>query len=292
MKTWFITGTSSGLGRALAEEVIRTGNQVVATARKLTDIEDLAALAPDRVLTLTLDVHKEEDAKTAIHAAVERFGGIDVLVNNAGYGLLGAFEDVTDEQIRQQFETNVFGLMYVTRAALPVLRKQQSGHILNITSVLGLTSFPGYSIYSASKFAVEGFSLGLAEELALIGIKMTIIEPGAFRTKWANTSLSTTSGDSSEYEDTAGGIRNWLTGLNGSQPGDPARAAEIMIRLVESENPPLQLVMGREGLENVKKRIEPHLKNIQKWAEVSISADFGEQYPVPFPKASQTHAHK
>lgn len=284
MKTWFITGTSTGFGRSLAEEVIRTGNKVVATARKLSDIEDLKELAPDRVLTLTLDVHNEDEAAKAVHDAVEHFGGIDVLVNNAGYGLLGAFEDVTDEQIRKQFETNVFGLMNVTRAALPVLRKQKSGHILNISSVLGLTSFPGYSVYSASKFAVEGFSLGLAEELAPIGIKMTIIEPGAFRTKWADTSLSTTAVDSSEYQNTAGGIRSWLSGLNGAQPGDPTRAAEIMIRIVESDNPPLQLVMGRDGLQNVKNRIEPHLKDIEKWADVTISADFNELYPIKFPE--------
>lgn len=283
-RIWFITGTSTGFGRALAEQAINAGNKVVATARKLSDIEALKELAPDRVLTLKLDVHNESDAQKAVNDAIEHFGGIDVLVNNAGYGLLGAFEDVTNEQVRNQFETNVFGLMNVTRAVLPVLKKQKSGHILNISSILGLTSFPGFSVYSASKFAVEGFSLGLAAELAPLGIKMTIIEPGAFRTKWAETTLNITEGDSSEYKETAGGIRSWLSGVNGVQPGDPKRAAEIMIRVVESSNPPLQLALGREALQNAKDRIGPHFKDIEKWADVTTSADFDERYPVEFPE--------
>lgn len=283
-RTWFITGTSSGFGRSLAEAVIKYGDKVVATARKVNDIESLKALAPDRVLTLTLDVHNEYDAEKAVEEAISTFGSIDVLVNNAGYGLLGSFEDVTDEQIRNQFETNVFGLMNTTRAVLPVLRKQKSGHIINMSSAAGVTTFPGFSVYCASKFAVEGLSLGLAQELEPLGIKMTILEPGAFRTKWASVTLEQApTDDMNEYKETAGGIRSWLTSVNGSQPGDPDRAANIIIRLVNSPNPPLQLVLGEQAVQDVKDRLGTHLKDIEDWSDVSVSADFEKSYPVDLP---------
>ncbi|PFA31024.1 short-chain dehydrogenase/reductase [Bacillus thuringiensis] len=283
-RTCFITGTSSGFGRSLAEAVIKYGDKVVATARKVSDIESLKALAPDRVLTLTLDVHNEYHAEKAVEEAISAFGSIDVLVNNAGYGLLGSFEDVTDEQIRNQFETNVFGLMNITRAVLPVLRKQKSGHIINMSSAAGVTTFPGFSVYCASKFAVEGLSLGLAQELEPLGIKMTILEPGAFRTKWASVTLEQApTDDMNEYKETAGGIRSWLTSVNGSQPGDPDRAANIIIGLVNSPNPPLQLVLGEQAVQDVKDRLGTHLKDIEDWSDVSVSADFEKPYPVDLP---------
>ncbi|HDX9688620.1 TPA: SDR family NAD(P)-dependent oxidoreductase [Bacillus thuringiensis] len=283
-RTWFITGTSSGFGRSLAEAVIKYGDKVVATARKVSDIESLKTLAPDRVLTLTLDVHNEHHAEKAVEEAISTFGSIDVLVNNAGYGLLGSFEDVTDEQIRNQFETNVFGLMNTTRAVLPVLRKQKSGHIINMSSAAGVTTFPGFSVYCASKFAVEGLSLGLAQELEPLGIKMTILEPGAFRTKWASVTLEQApTDDMNEYKETAGGIRSWLTSVNGSQPGDPDRAANIIIRLVNSPNPPLQLVLGEQAVQDVKDRLGTHLNDIEDWSDVSVSADFEKPYPVDLP---------
>ncbi|PEV21376.1 oxidoreductase [Bacillus thuringiensis] len=283
-RTWFITGTSSGFGRSLAEAVIKYGDKVVATARKVSDIESLKALAPDRVLTLTLDVHNEYHAEKAVEEAISAFGSIDVLVNNAGYGLLGSFEDVTDEQIRNQFETNVFGLMNITRAVLPVLRKQKSGHIINMSSAAGVTTFPGFSVYCASKFAVEGLSLGLAQELEPLGIKMTILEPGAFRTKWASVTLEQApTDDMNEYKETAGGIRSWLTSVNGSQPGDPDRAANIIIGLVNSPNPPLQLVLGEQAVQDVKDRLGTHLKDIEDWSDVSVSSDFEKPYPVDLP---------
>ncbi|PGV83901.1 oxidoreductase [Bacillus thuringiensis] len=283
-RTWFITGTSSGFGRSLAEAVIKYGDKVVATARKVSDIESLKALAPDRVLTLTLDVHNEYHAEKAVEEAISAFGSIDVLVNNAGYGLLGSFEDVTDEQIRNQFETNVFGLMNITRAVLPVLRKQKSGHIINMSSAAGVTTFPGFSVYCASKFAVEGLSLGLAQELEPLGIKMTILEPGAFRTNWASVTLEQApTDDMNEYKETAGGIRSWLTSVNGSQPGDPDRAANIIIGLVNSPNPPLQLVLGEQAVQDVKDRLGTHLKDIEDWSDVSVSSDFEKPYPVDLP---------
>lgn len=282
---WFITGTSTGFGRSLTQEVIANGDYVVATARNIKDIESYKQQAPDRVLTLELDVHKEEDANLAVQKAVEQFGRIDILVNNAGYGLLGAFEELTDKQIRHQFETNVFGLMNVTRAVLPTLRNQRSGHIINISSVLGITSFPGLSVYSASKFAVEGLSVGLAQEVAPLGIKLTLIEPGAFRTNWAATTLDKgTKQDTDSYEETAGGLREWLKGVNGVQPGDPDRAAKIIVQIAEMEIPPLHLVLGREALQNAKDKLGPQLNDVKNWADVTISADFEEPIPSSFPK--------
>ncbi|MEW4229676.1 oxidoreductase [Priestia megaterium] len=284
-KVWFITGTSTGFGRSLTEEALAQGDYVVATSRNLKDIEVFKQQAPERALILELDVHNEKDATQAVQTAVETFGKIDILVNNAGYGLLGAFEELTDEQIRHQFETNTFGLMNVTRAALPVLRNQGNGHIINISSVLGLTSFPGLSVYSSSKFAVEGFSIGLAEEVAPLGIKVTLVEPGAFRTKWANTTLDKAAKQNMNvYQETAGGLREWLTGINGVQPGDPNRAAKILVQIPELENPPLHLVLGREALQNAKDKLIPQLHALEKWSEVTISADFDEPVPSVFPK--------
>lgn len=284
-RVWFITGTSTGFGRALAQQVIAHGDYLVATARNIKDIEALQQQAPERVLTLSLDVQSEEDAKQAVQEALEQFGKIDILVNNAGYGLLGAFEELADEQIRHQFETNVFGLMNVTRAVLPILRDQRSGHIINISSILGLTAFPGLSVYSASKFAVEGLSIGLAQELAPLGIKLTLIEPGAFRTKFGATSLDKAATQNTEtYDETAGGIRNFLSDLNGVEPGDPERAANIIVQIAELEQPPLHLVLGRKALQDAKDKLGAQLSSIEKWSDVTISADFDEPTPSSFPE--------
>ncbi|TFE22673.1 oxidoreductase [Cohnella luojiensis] len=283
-RVWFITGTSTGLGRSLAEKVIAHGDRLAAAARNIKDIEALKELAPDRVLTLKLDVHNEDEARKAVSATLDAFGQIDVLVNNAGYGLLGAFQEVTDEQVRNQFDTNVFGLMNVTRAVLPALVERRSGHILNISSILGLTSYPGFSVYSASKYAVEGFTVGLAHELAALGVKVTAIEPGAFRTKWATTTLEKAPAATAAYSESSGGVRSWLTGLNGAQPGDPERAADIMIKLVETENPPLHLVLGRQALQDAKDKIGSLYSSIEKWADVTISGDFDEPVVDKFPQ--------
>lgn len=273
-RVWVITGTSTGFGRALAEGVIARGDRLVATARRPETIADLVALAPERVRAIALDVTVSEQVRAAVAAAHEAFGRIDVLVNNAGYGLLGAVEEVTDGQIRAQFETNVFGLFDVTRAALPLLRAQGGGHILMISSVAGQVGTPGLGIYDASKFAVEGFSEALAQEVAPFNIKVTLIEPGAFRTDWAGRSMPQAE-PIEVYQQTAGYVRGALAKFNGQQPGDPAKAAQAMIAVVEAAEPPLRLPLGGDAVGAIRQKIEQQLQELSEWEALSTSTNFG-----------------
>lgn len=274
MRVWFITGTSSGLGRALARRVVERGDAVVATARRAATLDDLVAAAPDRVLAQPLDVTAPGQPQSAVRAAVARFGRIDVVVNNAGYGVVGALEELTDEQVRAQFDTNVHGVLAVLRAALPQLRAQGSGHVVNVSSVAGLRASPGLGAYAASKHAVEGLSEALAAEVAGFGIGVTIVEPGAFRTSWAGGSM--VSGDRlPAYAGTpSDGLRDALRRMDGRQDGDPDRAAAAIVEAVTSERPPLRLPLGDDAVAVLATKGRTYLRTAQDGGALARSTTF------------------
>ena len=273
-RVWFITGTSTGFGRILAEEVLKAGGKVVATARNVAQIADLEQQYPGRAKAIALDVTSKQQSEAAVAQAIEAFGRIDVLVNNAGYGLAGAVEEASDEEIKRQIDTNVYGVLYVTRAALPHLRKQCSGHILNLSSILGLTAMPGFSFYSLTKFAVEGLSEGLAAELAPLGIKVTLVEPGPFRTDFASRSAVFTSTEIDDYKQTAGKTREYLRTISGTQKGDPLRAVHALMEIVESTDPPLHLLLGSVAYTRYRGKLKQLDEELSKWEQVSLGADF------------------
>ncbi len=271
---WFITGCSTGFGRDLAQAALSRGLRTVITARDPDRLTGLAAEAPDLALPLRLDVTDTDQITAAVKEAEGSFGHIDVLVNNAGYGYQSSVEEGEDAEIRAQFEANVFGLFALTRAVLPGMRARRSGHVINITSVAGFVGFPSSGYYSASKHAVEGWSDSLADEVRPLGIRVTCVEPGPFRTDWAGRSLRRTESRIADYADTAGARMKATSGYSGSQPGDPARAADAMIRLAESHNPPRHLVLGKFGVETVTARLEARLAEIRAWQEVGLATDF------------------
>ncbi len=273
---WFITGCSTGFGRALAERVLARGWRVVATARDAARVTDLADGADDRVLALALDVTDPAQVAAAVTTAEARFGRIDVLVNNAGYGYQASIEEGEDDEIRAQFEANVFGLFALTRAVLPGMRTRGSGHVINITSVAGLVGFPGSGYYAASKHAVEGFTDALAAEGAPIGIHATCVEPGPFRTDWAGRSLRQTPVRIDAYAETAGVRLDSTRGYSGTQPGDPVRAAAAMIALAEEEAPPRHMVLGAFGMDAVTDRLRARLAEIEGRRAASVATDFPE----------------
>jgi NAD(P)-dependent dehydrogenase (short-subunit alcohol dehydrogenase family) len=273
-QVWFITGSSTGFGRVLAEAVLQKGDRVVATARKPKQLQDLTEQYPQHALVVGLDVTKPGEVRAAVERAIAQFGRIDVLVNNAGYGAMGAIEELSDELVRQQYETNVFGLLAVTRAVLPQMRNQHSGHILNLSSVGGMVSFAGAGIYCSTKFAVEGISEALAREVASLGIKVTIVEPGAFRTDFNGRSLVVTDTQINDYEEIIGGFRQWIKEMDGKQPGDPVKAAAAMIQAVESENPPLRLALGADALDAIASKLESVKTELEVWREVGTNTAF------------------
>lgn len=272
-KVWFITGSSTGFGRELAEELLEQGHKVVATARKTEAVQDFVEKYPDTARAVRLDVTKPEEVRAALDEAVKEFGRIDVLVNNAGYGLIGAIEEPSDEQIRQQIETNVFGVINVLRAALPILREQKGGHILNLSSVGGFVSFPSSGYYTASKFAVEALSEALAAEAAHHGVKVTIVEPGAFRTDFNGRSLGVPANQMPEYPSTQQFL-GWLEEMNGKQPGDPRKAAQAMIKITEVENPPLRLILGEDAITTIEAELEKVKQDIAPWRELGVKTTF------------------
>ena len=273
-KIWFITGSNSGFGRSLTEAVLAKGDKVVATTRHPEEIEDLVKQYPDTVKAVTLDITKAEEISSAIDTALSTFGQVDVLVNNAGFGTLGAVEEIEDEQVRKQFEVNCFGTLNLTKAMLPHFRQRKSGHILNVSSVGGFTSFPGTGIYSATKFAIEGYSEALAKEITPLGIKLTLVEPGAFRTEFAGDSLATPENPIDDYEETAHKFVKQQEQMSGEQPGDPDKAAQAMIKAVESDNPPMRLVLGEDALQATRKKIESFQKELEEWEDVTLSTSF------------------
>jgi NAD(P)-dependent dehydrogenase (short-subunit alcohol dehydrogenase family) len=267
-KTWFITGTSSGFGRAFAAHALARGYNVVATARNVAKLEALVAAAPDRVLALTLDVDRPGDAQSAVDAAVARFGRIDVLVNNAGYGIIGAIEETPEAELRAVMETNFFGAMAMTMAALPVLRAQRSGAIVNISSMGGQMSFAGAGAYSASKFALEGASEALAQELAPFGLKVLIVEPGAFRTGFAAGALRHMPVHEA-YRDVVAPVRVLIRDMNETQEGDPRKAAEAIEKVLAVEAPPLRLQLGVDAIAAVRTHAERLLADLAAWERVA-----------------------
>ena len=275
-KVWFITGASTGFGRLLAEEVLKSGGRVIATARKLDKIADLEKKYPQKAKVLALDVTNAGQVDSAATQAIAQFGRIDVLVNNAGYGVAGALEEVSEDEFMPMYETNVFGLLRVTRAFLPQLRKQRSGHILNLSSIGGVTAGPGWGLYQSTKFAVEGLSEALAQEVAPLGIRVTIIEPGPFRTDFLGRSGVEAKTKIQEYDATAGNARRYMTDQDGKQRGDPQRAVQAMIQVVESPNPPLRLLLGASALQRLRTKLDNWQKEIAAWEKVTVGADFPE----------------
>ena len=275
-KVWFITGCSTGFGRELAKMVLDRGYRAVVTARDAAKVEDIAAPYGDRALVLPLDVTDPVEVNAAIKSAEQHFGGIDVLVNNAGVGYFGAVEESDDAEVRRMFEINFFGLSAMTRAALPGMRKRRKGHIVNLSSIGGLRSFPSLAYYHATKYAVEGFSESLALEVAPLGIKVTIVEPSGFRTDWAGRSAAEARNRIADYAPTAGKNRESIRGYSGKQPGDPVRAAAAIIAAVESPDPPLRLLLGKAALNGARGKLDLLKRDFDAWEKTTMGADFPE----------------
>jgi len=271
MKVWFITGASRGMGAEFAKAALDAGDSVVATSRSAESIPRALGVS-EQLLPFTLDVTRLADAEKAIDAAVRRFGRIDVLVNNAGYGLCGALEECSAEETLAQYQTNVFGLINVTRAALPVLRAQRTGHIVNISSVGGFRADAGISAYCGTKFAVEGLSEALAKELAPLGIRVTIVEPGYFRTDLlAPDALQYAAKEISDYTETAGAVRESVPAMHGKQPGDPRKLALALLSIVNSSDPPLRFLAGSDAVSMFEHKLEEARIDLDQWRDLSIS---------------------
>ncbi|KAA5970264.1 MULTISPECIES: oxidoreductase [unclassified Pantoea] len=272
---WFISGCSTGFGRELAQQTIARGFNVVVTARNLSAVADLVE-GHDNALAVALDVTQQASIDQAVQAAIGAFGTIDVLVNNAGYGYQSSIEEGVESEIRAQFDANVFGLFVLTRAVLPAMRQARRGHVINITSVAGLIGFASSGYYAASKHAVEGWSDALAQEAGPLGIHVTCVEPGPFRTDWAGRSLHQTPSTLPDYAETAAARMKATADYSGTQKGDPARAAAAMIAITEHDHPPRHLVMGAWGHDAVTSKLKERLAEIEAWKQTSVETDFPE----------------
>jgi NAD(P)-dependent dehydrogenase (short-subunit alcohol dehydrogenase family) len=272
-KVWVITGCSTGFGRALATEVLAKGEMVAVTARNIADVQDIVATYPDLAIAVTLDVTSKKQISEAVSTIIEKFGQIDVLVNNAGIGYFAAVEESEDDEVRKMFDINFFGLANMTNEVLPYMRKRKSGHILNIASIGGLRSFPGVGFYNATKYAVDGLSEALYKEVSPLGIKVTIICPSGFRTDWAGRSAKDTQLQIDDYNLTARKNMGDIRGYSGNQPGDPVKAAKAMIQITEIENPPLRLLLGAAALRGGRAKLEELKNDFDTWAEVTEGAD-------------------
>ena len=272
-KVWLITGSTRGLGRALAEAVLAAGHKLVATGRDPGQLKDLVVRYGDPVRAIALDVTDEQAATGAVAEAIEAFGRLDVVANNAGYGDVCPIEDMSMTEFRAQIETNLFGVVHVTKAALPFMREQGSGHILQFSSVGGRMGPIGRAAYAAAKWGVEGFSEVLSKEVGPLGVKVTIIEPGGFRTDFAGLSTSIREGRP-EYDATVGKIARFQRDFNGKQPGDPARAAAAVLRITGIDNPPLRLILGSDAFQAIEQNDLAKLNFDRQWKELSISTDF------------------
>ena len=271
-RVWFITGASRGFGRALSEALLARGDRLVATARSAEFVTEFGERHPE-ALALHLDVTDGERARAAIAAAVERFGRLDVIVNNADYGQFGAVEELTEEELRRQFETNLFGVLNVTRAALPQLRAQRSGRIVQMSSLNGVEGMVGGGSYCATKFAVEGLSESLAAEVAHLGIAVTIVEPGPHRTEFAGEESARLAAPIEDYAESVGAARDAFADMDGTQPGDPDRAALAIIAAVDADDPPLRLPLGEMALANIRAKLEGQLEELEAWRDLSASSD-------------------
>ena len=273
-KVWFITGASKGFGMELTKCALGAGNVVIATARNPKAVETSMG-SHQRLLTLPLDVTSEQQAKSAVEQTLERFGRIDVLVNNAGRGLVGAVEEVSSEEVRAAFAVNVEGTLNVARAVLPLMRAQRAGRILNLSSVGGFVSWPGWGIYCATKFMVEGFSEAMHAELKPLGIHVTIIEPGPFRTDFLDdSSLARSKNVIADYAASAGSARQWADDSHNAQPGDPAKAAAAMLRIAEVSNPPLRLQLGADCVDAISAKLQQVKQELEEWRNLAESTAF------------------
>lgn len=287
VQRWLITGSSRGVGRALSEAVLHAGHRLVATAREPAQLAALAERHGDAVRTIALDVTDPIAAKAAVRVAVESFGGLDVLVNNAGYGNVNSVEDTELGDFRREIETNLFGTIIVTKAAIPVMREQRSGHIIQFSSVGGRVGAPGRAAYSAAKWGVEGFSEVLAQEMALIGVTVTVVEPGGLRTDFAGSSTVLNEGRP-EYDEVVGAAARLQRAYDGRQPGDPARAAQVILALAAMEQPPFRLPLGSDAVKRIEQADRGRLAELTRWRAMSESTDFpheeraeGEFLPDP-----------
>jgi NAD(P)-dependent dehydrogenase (short-subunit alcohol dehydrogenase family) len=270
---WMITGSSRGLGRAFTEAVLEAGGRVGATARQVRDLSELQQKYGNQVLPLALDVTNEAQAQDAVQATIKTFGKLDVLVNNAGYGNVAPIEDTSMEEFRAQIETNLFGVIIMTKAVLPHFREQGSGHFIQVTSIAGRIGPIGRAPYAAAKWGVEGFSETLAKEVAPFGVKVTIVEPGGFRTDFAGSSTALREGRP-EYDLTVGKTLRFQREFNGKQPGDPARAAAALLRLACEENPPLRIVLGSDAYQSAERNDLAKMELAREWKALSLSTDF------------------
>lgn len=274
MKTWFITGASRGFGALVVERALAKGDAVVATARNPEAIVARFG-AHTNLLAVALDVTDEAQAIAAAQAAIDRFGRIDILLNNAGFGLMGAIEEASAAEIEAVYRTNVFGLLTVTRAVLPHMRRARSGRILNISSVGGYRGAAGFGVYSSTKFAVEGLSEALHAELAPLGIHVTVVEPGYFRTDFLDaSSLSVSTTEIDDYAETAGRVREVAVGLSHNQPGDPAKLADVLVEFVDAPNPPVRLPLGSDTVAVIEAKHASDAAILSEWRAVSVSTDF------------------
>jgi len=272
-RTWLITGCSRGLGRALAQAVVAAGDNLVATARDPATLADILAIGGDRVIAVPLDVTDSTAAERAVAAGLDRFGGLDIVVNNAGYGNVAPIEDTSEAAFRAQIETNLFGTIIVTKAAIPLFREQRSGRFIQISSIGGRVGATGRGPYSAAKFGAEGFSEVLATELAPFGVHVTIVEPGGFRTDFAGSSTHIYAGNPA-YADTVGKTAAMQRDYDGNQPGDPMRAARAIMAVSSADNPPLRLVLGSDAYARAQRTDEARLAELQAWRATSLSTDF------------------
>lgn len=275
-KVWFITGCSTGFGRELAKHLLENDYRVAVTSRNTDDIQDLVEINKENALALALDVNDKKQVADSVEQAENHFGKIDVLVNNAGFGYFGAIEESDEDEVRSMFETNFWGLSEMTRAVLPKMRERKSGTIVNISSIGGLVAFPGVGYYNATKFAVNGFSEALQQELAPLGINVMIVEPSGFRTDWAGRSANDAEKTIDDYSETAGATKDAIRSVSGKQAGDPVRAAKAIVKAVEAENPPKNLLLGKAALKNARLKSESLKKEFDTWAETSEGADFPE----------------
>jgi NAD(P)-dependent dehydrogenase (short-subunit alcohol dehydrogenase family) len=271
-RVWLVTGASRGFGRALSEAVLERGERLVATARGSDFVETFGQEHPE-AHAVTLDVTDATQARAAVEAGLARFGRLDVVVNNAGYGHFGAVEELTEDELRAQLEVNLFGVINVTRAALPVLRRQRSGHLVQMSSLNGIEGMVGGAYYCAGKFAVEGLSESLADEVAHLGIKVTIVEPGPHRTSFASPASARVADPIEDYAESVGRAREALAGLDGAQPGDPGRAAQAIVEVVEADDPPLRLPLGQMALTNIRAKLDGQLEELERWERLSASTD-------------------
>lgn len=276
-RVWLITGCSTGFGRELVKIVANKGEIAIGTVRKREQVADLEAINPDLVKGVILDVQKLDTINETARIIEKEFGRLDVLVNNAGYGTLGPIEETSEDEIQRQFDVNVFGCVRMMKLALPFMRKQRSGNILNITSIAGLNGFPGVGIYNGSKFALEGIGEALAAETRHIGIKVTNIEPGPFRTDWAGRSATFNESSIEEYNETANKNTESIREVSGNQIGDPVRAAKAMYEVTTLDNPPVHLPLGGPAYKRVSIRLQEFKEEIDKFRDLGLPTDYTEE---------------